>query len=716
MDRLALDVSDGSALMAALVYSAFTLRLVQTRALGRGNTRLSLLFGAAVGSSSLWGWTALAEPYFQAVSPVLVGFLDLTRYGCWFAFLLALIRPILTQGRRLRFNLLAPVAGVLLLLGLATLPLGAPASQGSTAGRMILFEAVALPVFGLILVEQLFHNVAEASRWNAKPLCLGLSVVFLFDVYVYSQAVLFGRLDGDAVSLRGAIHALAVPLLHLASRGRSDWLARLRVSQAAVFHSTALVLVGAYLLAVSAIGYYIRFFGGAWGSALQLVALFAALIFLGALAMSGSMRSRLRVMVGKHFFSYRYDYREEWLRFTTMLSERTEPSDVRTQVIRGMADLVESPSGALWLQGEAETEFVQAARWNVPALVDVEPVDSAFSRFLSSKRWVIDLHRFRSHPQDYAGLTLPTWLASADQLWLVIPLIVADELTGFAVLGDARTPLDLDWEVIDLLKTASRQAAGSLAQMRATEALLEARKFDAFNRMSAFVVHDLKNIVTQLSLMLKNAKRLHANPEFQKDMLATVENSLEKMRQLMLQLRQAETPHSGQSSVDLVPIVRRIQAGAAERGRTVEVRIDDPVVTRGNEERMERVLGHVVQNALEATLPTQRVWLKLSRDSDRAQVEIGDTGRGMSQEYVRTRLFKPFQTDKQAGMGIGAYETFQYVRELGGDIRVESELDRGTLMTISLPLLETHKAAELQIAEVTEALEPPALPETAKAR
>jgi putative PEP-CTERM system histidine kinase len=252
--------------------------------------------------------------------------------------------------------------------------------------------------------------------------------------------------------------------------------------------------------------------------------------------------------------------------------------------------------------------------------------------------------------------------------------------------------------------------------MRATEALLEARKFDAFNRMSAFVVHDLKNIVTQLSLMLKNAKRLHANPEFQQDMLATVENSLEKMRQLTAQLRQGETPPSGQSGVDLVPIVRRIEAVAAERGRTVEVRIDDPVVTRGHEERIERVLGHVVQNALEATLPTQRVWLKLSRHSGRAQVEIGDTGRGMSQEYVQTRLFKPFQTTKQAGMGIGAYETFQYVRELGGSISVETELDRGTVMIIALPLLETHRAAELQIAGVMNSVEPPPLPKTAKAR
>jgi signal transduction histidine kinase len=130
---------------------------------------------------------------------------------------------------------------------------------------------------------------------------------------------------------------------------------------------------------------------------------------------------------------------------------------------------------------------------------------------------------------------------------------VGNDMIGFVVLASARANIDVNWEVNDLLKTAGRQAASFLSQMQATEALLEVRKFDAFNRMSAFVVHDLKNIVTQLSLMLKNAKRLHANPEFQQDMLMTVENSLDRMRQLMLQLREGATPPGTVVGVDLQP-------------------------------------------------------------------------------------------------------------------------------------------------------------------
>lgn len=264
------------------------------------------------------------------------------------------------------------------------------------------------------------------------------------------------------------------------------------------------------------------------------------------------------------------------------------------------------------------------------------------------------------------------------------------------MLARPRTAVSLNWEVRDLLKTAARQAASFLAQMHATEALLEARKFDAFNRMSAFVVHDLKNIITQLSLMLKNAQRHHDNPEFQQDMLLTVENSLDRMRQLMLQLREGATPPGTAVGVDLEAIARRIGKVAAERGRALELDIAEPVVTRGHEERIERIVGHMVQNAFDATDADGRVWLRLDRAQGQALIEVGDTGHGMSPEFVRERLFKPFQTTKKAGMGIGAYESFQYVQELGGKISVDSALNRGTIVTVLLPLFELQRHSDLQ--------------------
>ena len=693
MHAAAIDLPIWSALLAGLAYTALAFQL---RPAGRAGakSRSSQLFAGAVLSSAAWGWAGVLLGFDLAVNGV-VELLDLLRYAFWFAFILSVLAPAPGERRPSSLALLAPGAAIVVVAGATLLAFG---YSPSDRDRLAIFEALALPLLGLVLVEQLFRNVSDESRWNAKPLCLGLCVFLFFDVYLYSQAALFNDLDADAVNIRGAIHALAVPLLFMSSRRRRDWIARLKVSRKAAFHSAALVLAGAYLLFVAAVGYYIRFFGGKWGAALQLASLFIAITALVGLAVSGTMRSRLRVWVGKHFFNYRYDYREEWLRFTAMLSAKSSPSEMGTLVIRGLADLVESPSGALWTHEPGQTEYVQTARWNSPASSDREPTGSPLSQFFLTTGWIIDLERYRAGTEHYPGLTVPPWLAGATQHWLAIPLIVGDELLGFVTLGPARTQIDVNWEVTDLLKTASRQAAGFLAQMLTTEALLEARKFDAFNRMSAFVVHDLKNIVAQLSLMLSNAKRLHANPEFQQDMLATVENSLEKMRQLMLQLREGEAAVAGRSGVDLVPIVRRIEGVVSGRGRTLDVEIIDPVATRGHEGRIERVIGHVVQNALDATGEDDKVWLKLRRLGGQAQVEIGDTGTGMSQEYVRTALFKPFRSTKEAGLGIGAYESYQYVRELGGSVAVDSEPGRGTVMTISLPLFDAHQASALQMA------------------
>jgi len=259
------------------------------------------------------------------------------------------------------------------------------------------------------------------------------------------------------------------------------------------------------------------------------------------------------------------------------------------------------------------------------------------------------------------------------------------------VLSSARTSVEVNWEVNDLLRTAGRQAASFLAQMQATEALLEVQKFDAFNRMSAFVVHDLKNIVTQLSLLLKNAERHSDKPEFQADMRMTVQHSVERMRQLMLQLREGATPPGTPVGVDLGGIVEKIRKAKAAQGRNVDIELGERLMTRGHEERIERVIGHLVQNALDATESKQangKVWVKLARHGGQAMIEVGDTGTGMDPEFVRERLFKPFQTTKHTGMGIGAYESQQYVQELGGKLLVDSTLGAGTRMTVQLPLFE----------------------------
>jgi putative PEP-CTERM system histidine kinase len=685
-------------LAAAAAYFGFAAYLwYSRRRLAGAGSRAPTLFLAAVLASALWaGFEAASSSLRMLLWPVGASVADLLRYSLWLPFLVGLVRANRSvQPRTGGASLRTAVAMALFAAALMTAWRILADQIDEPPSKFVLIGQLVLALLGLVLVEQLFRNVEVDLRWHAKPVCIGLAIVFAYDVFWVSEALMFGRLDADAYIARGPVHLLAVPLLFVAARRRYDWIAKLQVSRSAAFHSATLVLAGIYLLFISSVGYYVRYFGGSWGRAMQLSLLFAAAALLVVLMVSSSLRARLRVFVGKHFFSYRFDYREQWLQFTTLLSAGGSPQAVGQQVIQGLANMVECAAGSLWARPDATGSFVQIASWKMPQVDEPEPTDSVLSQFLRSTAWVIDLAQYRATPARYKDLSLPGWLLNSTEAWLVVPLLVGEDLLGFAVLARPRARIELNWELLDLLKTASRQAAGYMAQMQATEALLEARKFDAFNRMSAFVVHDLKNIVTQLSLMLKNAERLRDNREFQQDMLITVESSLEKMRRLMLQLREGAAPAGSAAGVDLTPIVTRLQALARHQGRTLDTRAQPKLATRGHDERLERVLGHLVQNALDATPLEGRVWLHAERYSGQVKIEVGDSGAGMSEEFIRTRLFKPFSSTKDSGMGVGSYESAQYVRELGGSISVTSQVGSGTCVTVLLPLFDTQGGSDL---------------------
>jgi putative PEP-CTERM system histidine kinase len=270
---------------------------------------------------------------------------------------------------------------------------------------------------------------------------------------------------------------------------------------------------------------------------------------------------------------------------------------------------------------------------------------------------------------------------------------------GFIVLLQPRTKIDVDWEVRDLLKLAAHAAAAYLQQHNASEALLEARKFDAFNRMSAFVVHDLKNLVAQLSLMLRNAEKHQDNPEFQRDMLDTVAHVVTRMNALMLQLHTGATPVENARPVELAPIVQRVCSSKAIGTRRLALDAKRGVHALGHEDRLEHVIGHLVQNALDATGGDGEVRVSVGWHEKYALVEVVDTGVGMTAEFQRERLFKPFETTKASGMGIGVYESQQYVAGLGGRIVVQSREGAGTRVRVLIPSTESTGSASRSLDE-----------------
>ncbi|MDD5328888.1 MAG: PEP-CTERM system histidine kinase PrsK [Sulfuricella sp.] len=636
-------------------------------------------------------WTvAVAYPLGSGTpAGALAGVLEIARNAAWCAFLLALLGVSRHDSARPSSDVRVMAAGLTLffifliaatpIFSAGRLAAGAPDYLTGIVAREI------MAVVGMVLVEQLYRNAHPEQRWGIKFLCLGVGGMFAYDFYLYSDAMLFKRVDGDLWAARGFVNAGVVPLIAVAAARNPKWSLDVSVSRRILFQSSALFGAGMYLVVMSAAGYYIRYFGGKWGSVLQVGFLFGALILLLGMLFSGTLRAWLKVFLSKHFFSYKYDYREEWLRFTRTLSEGEPGVRLMERSIQAIAELVESPGGALWL-GRESGSFERQAHWNMPAAGGVESPGSAFGRFLENRQWVINLDEYRAQPEIYDGLELPGWLTAIPRAWLVVPLILHEQLLGFVVLARSRGQISLNWEVSDLLKTAGRQAASYLAQLEAAKALLVARQFESFNRMSAFVVHDLKNLVSQLSLLVSNAEKHRNNPEFQRDMIGTVEHSVEKMKRLLLQLRSGQVlDKPAPLSLDEI-LGRAVEAKSGVMPSPALEITDVGLVVMAHRERLERVIGHLIQNAIEATPPDGRVVARLAKWEKFAIVEIADTGSGMSGAFIRDSLFKPFESTKATGMGIGTYESREYVRELGGSIDVESREARGTTLRVSLPL------------------------------
>jgi putative PEP-CTERM system histidine kinase len=660
-------------------YLAFALRV----AIGlRRNARAALLLAATLVTA---GWAGLGVAASLHPAPWLVPAMiaaDALRYGIWFAFL-----AILPRGASEASPFARPIF-VLAFVGLLAsvlLDRSLPFAQEWGFGTQAPTLHAALAVFGLVLVERLLRRAHSQARWAIKPLAIALAGVFGFDLALYADASLFGTPDVDMLIARGIANALVIPFLALSAARNRSWSVDVHFSRGTVYHSTALIVSAVFLLVVAGAGYLVRYIGGEWGRALAIELVFIALLAGALIATSGRFRSRLRVFVSKHFFSYRFDYREEWLRFSRTLSTESALQKLEERAVMALADLVESPAGALWLKDDNKG-FVQAGRYNIAAVTAVEPADGSLVRFIERTGWVINLSEHAVEPGRYRDLSIPDWLAALPDAWLVVPLHTGLELLGFVVLTTPRAPVEVDWEVRDLLKTASRQAASYLGHVRAAEALLEARKFEAFNRMSAFVVHDLKNLVAQLSLMVRNAERHRDNPEFQRDMLSTVQNVVGRMNTLLMQLRTGTTPVDKPRPVDLRAVVTRVCEAKASARLALE---PPPVLAAvGHEDRLERVIGHLVQNALDATAERGRVNVRLYREDRVATIEVDDTGVGMTREFVRDRLFRPFETTKSAGMGIGVYESVQYVASLGGNVLIDSTPDVGTRVRVRLPLAE----------------------------
>ena len=657
----------------------------------RGRLQGGLLVTAAAVSCAWAGLLAMWSQYSVPGRGV-VHTIETLRYLAWFAFLLNILEQIGDNGvsvRRLRSVrvVIYTLAGALLLLPLFATDIYGMGLLPRQVVGLVLVGFMLLSVIGIWLVEILFRNTRVEQRWAIKFLCLGIGGMFVYDFYMYSYALLFKQVDVSLWQARGAVNALVAPMIAVSAARNPQWSLDVFVSRRVVYYTTTFMGAGSYLLLMAAAGYYISTYGGEWGAVLRIVFLFVAIGLLLALLYSGRMRAQLRVSLSKHFFNYKYDYRDQWLRFTRALSSHEPELQPRERVIRAVAEIMESPGGMLW-QTNDRGLLERTAHWNMRE-PPTEPIaaDAPLTAFLARSGWVIRLDEYRDTPGVYPGVSIPDWLVEMPRAWLIVPLINQERLLGFIVLAQPLAQLAFDWEVSDLLKTVATQAAAHLAQLEALAALAESRQFEGFNRLSAFVLHDLKNIIAQQMLVVNSAARHKHNPEFIEDAVRIMAHSVSKMQRLMESLRGGSTG-ADVNNVDIVAMLR--QAARAREGTPPQPQLALPetvLTVTANADRLTSVLENIIQNAQEATGKHGRVTVGVEVVDGRAQVSIADDGCGMDPAFIRDRLFRPFDTTKgDTGMGIGAYESRSYLRSIGGDMLVESAPGQGTTVRLVVPL------------------------------
>lgn len=638
----------------------------------------------------LWGLL-----FVRSGQPVAIPHFALLAWGMqilllysWYRLLHRLLRGPYERSMPALVRWLLRLFWIMVIAALAVVAWSSSTAPASWQDTVCSVTAAAVALLCLALAAQFVSNAPVENRAATRALA-SAAVLVSGPQAVLAIVAAAGAGVPRWLSGAAALCLAAAALLMLFSlRQRPQWSLDTFVSPEARSYAPRLLATGSILLVT-------LFMLPVFRSLEPLLARQSALAMvlgmgtpLVVLLFSERLNARLRVFVSKHFVPFRYDYREEWLRLIDTLVSKDSELPLPERVIKALAEIVGSPAGILWTRADENRQLTALAGWNVPGLPEARiAIDDPVVLFMLERQWIIDTAELSRRPELYAGLKRPSWLDAFPDGLLIVPLISNATLSGLIMLHQPGSSFRLSFEEIDLLRTSGRQVAAFLAQYEADQKLAESRQFEAFNRLTAFVMHDLKNLIAQQSLMLRNAAKHKGNPAFIEDAMATIDNSVVRMNKLLQQLQSGETTGMRQ----------RVRAAAAVADALERCQGREPVPQFGDaacdlqvwidRERFTAVLVHLIRNAQEATARDGSVSIGVAPAGAGVEITIEDNGCGMDPEFIRNRLFRPFDTTKGSkGMGIGVYQARTLIMDAGGSLRVESEPGAGSRFAIWLPL------------------------------
>lgn len=558
------------------------------------------------------------------------------------------------------------------------------------------FSVFLLLMLTLVLAnfEMTLRSAGLEQRWRFKFLILGLGSIFAVMIYILSQTLLYSSITRDFSPMLSTVMLVGCGLVTFSLIRYRLLDVDVFVSRYVVYNSVTLAAVGLYLLIVGAAVQAIKSLDGDFNLYLGSLFVFVAVLLMAVLLLSYNVRKRVKVFIDRHFFKYKYDYRKEWLELTDRLSSKLNVQELFPPLANLIFETFWIKRTILWLYDEQEREFRI-----------VQPADDSMSRSMKWESGLIQLLKDRDYPlvlselpNEAGGKADPESAGVLDErqkavfqslgVSILVPLVVEKQLIGILGLSDSHSAAPLNYEDYDLMKTMAKQAASSLLNAKLMQRLVSSKELETFHSFSIFLLHDLKNFVSMISLVVENMNQNFDNPEFRKDALASLTLTAEKMKRLMERLAAlSRAPAPASVSADLNAVVQEALAEAEKYMKSKIISdISATAVIPADPAQIKKVVTNLLLNAEEAITGEGEIRLTTAVQDGMVTLSVSDNGCGISREFLENRLFKPFSTTKSQGFGIGLYQIKSIIEAHGGRIQASSEVGKGSIFTVTLPI------------------------------
>ncbi|MFT5880914.1 MAG: putative PEP-CTERM system histidine kinase [Moritella sp.] len=648
-------------------------------------TRIKVSFFACAVISAVWHISLPISPEFSVVTSWQFLFMEGLRYLAWLLILVHLL--MLSRGTKLpvtwALNLYLSLTLLLLLLAY-TLSSGFITSPPT---NFWLYIQILFCLFDIIICEQLLRH--DHSSRMAKLVALIAFTIFAYDIFAFSNILLFSNENSDIWYARGFIStatALTLALSVIFYAPQLQERSQFKLSNSVILFNTSLTLVGAFLVLISLFGSILNFFDISWINATTIMLYVMAIFIIIALSFSENIRQQIVVFTSKHFFAHKYDYKKQWTKLDALLSDKNSGANCYDKSLKSISNLFSCSSGGIWIKGQQFYTLVATKDLNFPSEHPMESNASEFIRILATRDWIFQLCKHTNAVDNQYNAQLPGWLLDINKHWIVVPLNTDEQLIGFAVLCKDSFSNRLTWEDLDLLKLTGGQIASYISHQQTSEQLHHNKQFDMFNKLTAFAIHDVKNLIAQQALVVKNAEKYKHHPEFIDDAIDTIANSVNKMDKLLAKLQGKSLGTDEHISINQL-LTEAIEMNANTQPIPSVIVNGPNAHINADKDKLLMALNHLIKNAQDATANTGSIDIKLNTNDSAIWLEVKDNGIGMDQSFINNQLFKPFSSTKQSkGMGLGAYQIRELIHSLQGELLVESTPNVGSKFSIYLPI------------------------------